>query len=67
MVQKTSKGNMTPAERNRDLEREAAERGFKPLTREDLARLAVGTPEESEDLVQVSAEVRRRGRGRRRQ
>ncbi len=66
MVQKTSKVDMTPAERNRDLEREAAERGFRPLTSEDLARLSVGTAEEAEDLVEVSAEVRRRARGRRR-
>jgi hypothetical protein len=66
MVQKKSRTKKTPAERNRDLERQAAARGLKPHTVESLASLALGSPEDAQDLLDVSAEVRRRGRERRR-
>jgi hypothetical protein len=66
MVQKKPRAKKAPAERNRELEREAAERGLKPLTVESLASLALGTAEDAQDLLDVSAEVRRRGRSRRR-
>lgn len=66
MVQKKPRTKKTPAQRNRELEHEAAARGLKPLTAEALANLALGTADEARDLLEVSAEVRRRGRSRRR-
>jgi len=66
MVQRKPRTKKTPAERNRELEREAAAQGVKPLSAETLASLALGTPQEAGDLLEVSAEVRLRGRTRRR-
>lgn len=66
VVRKEADGEKTPAERKQDLEREAAQQGFEPLTRESLAALALGTPEEGRDLLDVSSQVRRESRARRR-
>jgi hypothetical protein len=54
MVQKKSRAKKTPAERNRELEHEAAARGFWSLTTETLASLAQGTAVEAADLLEVS-------------
>ncbi len=56
----------TAAERNRAFEREARAQGFQPLTAEALAALALGTADEAQDLLDVSAELRERSRRRRR-
>lgn len=66
MVQKKPRTKKTLAERNRELEREAAARGLKPLTKESIAALALGTAQDAQDILDASAEVRRLSRSRRR-
>lgn len=67
MVQKKPRtARKTATERNRDAVRLALAHGFKPLTREGLEALAFGTPEEAQDLLEVSAALRQRSRARRR-
>jgi hypothetical protein len=56
----------TAAERNRELEEKAAALGILPLTKERLAEIALGTPEDASDIIEVSTELRRRSRARRR-
>lgn len=52
-------------ERNRAWVRRALKEGFRPMTVEDLRRLAVGTPEEGEALRRASAELKAIGKGKR--
>jgi hypothetical protein len=51
--------------KNRAWVRKALKEGFRPMTVEDLRRLAVGTPEEGEAIRNASAELRAIGKRKR--
>jgi len=60
-----NKSERTAAARNREWMRKAAKEGFRPMTREDIASLALGTPEEGEALRRASAELKVLGKKKR--
>lgn len=64
MVQKKPRTKKTIAERREDAVKAALAQGFKPLTRESMAALAFATEKEAQDLLEVSADLRRRSRAR---
>jgi len=55
----------SPGAKNREWMRRALKEGFAPLTADDLKRLAVGTPEEGEQIRRVAEELRAVGKGKR--
>ncbi len=63
---KSRKGSRLSAEaRNRAWVRRALKEGFRPMTREDIARLAVGTLEEGEAIRRASDELKAIGQKKR--
>jgi hypothetical protein len=62
---KSRKGSKSAEERNRAWVQRALREGFRPMTVEDLRRLAVGTPGEGEALRRAAAELKGIGKKKR--